>query len=215
MHMCMFMHLSRYTHKLVGSTARRLKRLGVKPSPLNHTVARMWRSADAAAHGARCHSYTCALLRDLSGERTRCVWPLGVDSTPARGSPPSMPSSSRASSHAYAASHAASHATSHATSLSQLVAAIPALHPRGQLGGQLGVQLGGQLGGQLGDRLVHLSERPIPHVIHFMHRFKPWNPALMPLRHTQPFFYLWHAINQHALETVHQSSRKKSVTTTA
>ena len=92
----------------------------------------------AADFRSKCESYTCAVLRDLDGLRTKCVLEASSGATSATaGTVGSRPL---------------------AIANAPLDVSVDPSHHAPWRG------------------------RPLPHIVHFMHKFKPWNPSMRALR---------------------------------
>jgi len=46
----------------------------------------------------------------------------------------------------------------------------------------------------------------MPHIIHYMAGYKPWNPGRFSLRNRQPFYWLWHAIDAAAVSEINSAT---------
>ncbi|KAL3903300.1 MAG: hypothetical protein SGPRY_011732 [Prymnesium sp.] len=122
---------------------------------LNRTEINLWAKTEETVFRAACRSYTCTVLRDAFGERTRCLQqhPYALDRDELPG---------------------------------QLFASATA---RYDISWRAMLQAA---------RRPRPSPQPTPHVLHFAVGFKPWATHNLPLRRSNYFYWLWHAIDEYS-----------------
>lgn len=122
---------------------------------LNRTEIHLWAKTEETAFRDACRSYTCTVLRDAFGERTRCLQqhPYALDRDELPG---------------------------------QLIGLATARYD---------ISWHAMLRAARGPRP---SPQPTPHVPHFVVGFKPWATHHLPLRLSNYFFWLWHAIDEYS-----------------